>query len=190
MNEIVLASNNVGKLAEYRAMLSGYNVITPKDLNIELDVEETGNTFYENALLKAKALFDLCGKPSMADDSGLCVDALGGAPGVFSARYSGGSDKDNINKLLTELRGEKNRTAHFECCIVYYDGKDIISATGKAYGRITQSKEGDGGFGYDPVFFSDDLHKTFGQASEEEKNTVSHRARALSTFMDSLLLGE
>lgn len=189
MKEIVLASNNAGKLAEYRAMLSGYSVITPKDLNIKLDVEETGNTFYDNALIKAKALFELCGKPSMADDSGLCVDALGGAPGVFSARYSGGNDEDNINKLLTELRDESNRAAHFECCIVYYDGKDIISATGKAYGNITEAKDGDGGFGYDPVFFSDDLQKTFGMASEEEKNKISHRARALRAFLDSLLLG-
>lgn len=189
MKEIVLASGNAGKLAEFRAMLKDYRVISPKDLNIDLDVEENGNTFYDNALLKARALFELCGKPAMADDSGLCVDALDGAPGVFSARYSGGSDSDNIDKLLHELRGIDDRSAHFECCIVYYDGKDIISATGKAYGRITDKRAGSCGFGYDPVFFSDDLHKTFGEASEEEKNKVSHRARALQAFLDNLLLG-
>lgn len=189
MKEIVLASGNAGKLAEFRAMLKDYRVISPKDLNIKLDVEENGNTFYDNALLKARALFALCGKPAMADDSGLCVDALDGAPGVFSARYSGGSDADNIDKLLCELNGVADRSAHFECCIVYYDGKDIISATGKAYGRITDKRVGDGGFGYDPVFLSDDLHKTFGEASEEEKNNVSHRARALQAFLDNLLLG-
>lgn len=189
MKEIVLASGNAGKLAEFRAMLKDYRVMSPKDLNIALDVEENGNTFYDNALIKARALFELCGKPAMADDSGLCVDALDGAPGVFSARYSGGSDSDNIDKLLHELRGIQDRSAHFECCIVYYDGKDIISATGKAYGRIIESRAGENGFGYDPVFFSDDLHKTFGEASEEEKNKVSHRARALQAFLDSLLLG-
>lgn len=189
MKEIVLASNNVGKQAEFRAILKEYNIVLPKDLGIKLDVEETGDTFYDNALIKARALFELTGKPSLADDSGLCVDALGGAPGVFSARYSGGSDADNIDKLLQELSGVKNRNAHFECCIVYYDGKDTISATGKAYGRIAEAKDGDGGFGYDPIFFSDDLQKTFGRASEQEKNKVSHRARALQAFLDNLLLG-
>ena len=189
MKEIVVASHNPGKLAEFRAMLEGYTVLSPKDLNIDVDVEETGDTFYDNALLKARALFELSGRPSIADDSGLCVDALGGAPGVFSARYSGGGDNDNINKLLAELKGVKNRAAHFECCIVYYDGKEIISATGKAYGYITAERAGKGGFGYDPVFFSDDLGKTFGQASEEEKNAVSHWARALQALRDSLLLG-
>ena len=189
MKEIVVASHNVGKLAEFRAMLSDYTVLSPKDLNITADVEETGDTFYDNALIKARALFEISGRPSIADDSGLCVDALNGAPGVFSARYSGGGDAENINKLLSELKGVKNRTAHFECCIVFYDGKDIISATGKAYGYITFERMGDGGFGYDPVFFSDDLGKTFGQASEHEKNTVSHRARALQALKDSLLLG-
>ena len=186
MKEIVLASNNVGKQAEFRAILKDYNIVLPKDLGIKLDVEETGNTFYDNALIKARALYDLCGKPSIADDSGLCVDALGGAPGVFSARYSGGGDADNIVKLLDELKGKTNRAAHFECCIVYYDGTNIISATGKAYGSITDKIIGNGGFGYDPVFLSDDLNKTFGQATEKEKNAVSHRARALDALLISL----
>ena len=189
MKEIVLASNNSGKLAEIRAILSDYRVVSPRDMNIDFDVEETGQTFYDNALIKARALYEISGKPSIADDSGLCVDALDGAPGVFSARYSGGGDSDNIDKLLAELNGVKNRSAHFECCMVYYDGKDIISATGKAYGYITQERSGGGGFGYDPVFFSDDLGKTFGQASDKEKNAVSHRARALQALKDSLLLG-
>lgn len=188
MKEIIVASHNAGKLAEFRAMLGDYRVLSPKDLNIDTDVEETGETFYDNALIKARALFEMSGKPAIADDSGLCVDALDGAPGVFSARYSGGGDAENINKLLDELKGVQDRSAHFECCIVYYDGKDIISATGKAYGHITKSREGDGGFGYDPVFFSDDLQKTFGQATESEKNKVSHRARALQALKDSLML--
>ncbi len=179
MKRIVLASGNAGKLAEFRAMLKGYEVLSPKDLNIEFDVEETGSTFYENAVIKAKALYELCGLPTLADDSGLCVDALNGAPGVFSARYSGGSDADNNAKLLRELSGKTDRSAHFACCIVYYDGERTVEATGATYGRITEKADGVGGFGYDPVFFSDDLGKTFGAATEAEKNSVSHRARAL-----------
>lgn len=186
MKEIILASGNPGKLAEFRKILKGYKVVSPEDLKIDFDVDETGETFYDNALLKARALYELCGKPALADDSGLCVDALGGAPGVYSARYSGGGDRENIAKLLSELDGVKNRAAHFACCIVYYDGTDIISAEGKVYGKITEIAIGEKGFGYDPVFYSDELKKTFGEASETEKNGISHRARALTTLFDKL----
>ena len=103
MKEIVLASGNKGKIAEFNAMLAPVSVISPKDLGLDFDVEETGKTFFENALIKARALYELCGKPTIADDSGLCVDALDGAPGVYSARYSGGSDADNVAKLLKTL---------------------------------------------------------------------------------------
>ncbi|MCH5162827.1 MAG: RdgB/HAM1 family non-canonical purine NTP pyrophosphatase [Clostridiales bacterium] len=186
MKEIVLASGNAGKIAEFREMLKGYTVLTPKELGIEFDVEETGETFYDNALIKARALFELCGKPTVADDSGLCVDALGGAPGVFSARYSGAGDDANNKKLLAALDGKQDRRAHFTCCIVHFDGKNIIEAVGNTYGKIAFEKAGDGGFGYDPLFISDDLGKTFGQASEEEKNAVSHRARALAELRRKL----
>lgn len=188
MRDIVLASGNAGKISEFRAMLKDYRVLTPKELGVAFDVEETGSTFYDNALIKARALYELCGLPAIADDSGLCVDALGGAPGVYSARYSGGNDEDNIAKLLRELGGKKERTAYFECCIVYYDGKDIVNATGRAYGHITDGTMGNGGFGYDPIFLSDDLGKTFGQATDAEKNAVSHRSRALRALADRLLL--
>lgn len=186
MKTIVVASGNAGKLAEIRAILTGYEVLSPKELNIEFDVEETGETFYDNALLKAKALYELCKIPTLADDSGLCVDALGGAPGVYSARYSGGNDSDNIDKLFRELDGKADRRAHFTCCIVYYDGKKILDAVGETFGHITTERAGTGGFGYDPVFYSDDLDKTFGEASEDEKNSVSHRARALSGMVKKL----
>ncbi len=186
MKEVVIASGNAGKLAEFKTMLNGYRVLSPKDLNISFDVEETGSTFSENAELKARALFGLCGLPTIADDSGLCVDALGGAPGVFSARYSGGSDEDNIAKLLSELKGKTDRSAHFESCIVYYDGKEIIQAVGRTYGVIAEAPDGDGGFGYDPIFISDDLGISFGRASAEQKNSVSHRARALAALCDRL----
>ncbi|MDE7463691.1 MAG: RdgB/HAM1 family non-canonical purine NTP pyrophosphatase [Clostridiales bacterium] len=186
MKELVLASGNAGKIAEFREMLKGYTVLTPKELGIEFDVEETGETFYENALIKARALYELCGRPTVADDSGLCVDALDGAPGVYSARYSGAGDKANNRKLLSELEGKPNRKAHFTCCIVYYDGKTAIEATGNTYGSIAFSEDGDGGFGYDPLFVSDDLGKTFGRATEEEKNAVSHRSRALEALKNKL----
>lgn len=186
MKRIVLASGNRGKIAEFRKMLYPLSVVTPKELGIVFDAEETGATFYDNALIKARALYDLCGEPTIADDSGLCVDCLGGAPGVFSARYSGGGDKDNIDKLLKALDGKPDRRAHFSCCIVYFDGKNIIDATGETFGTIADREIGGGGFGYDPVFISDDLHKSFGEASEDEKNSVSHRARALMILRDKL----
>ncbi len=181
-----MASGNAGKLAEFREILKDYEIVSPKDLGIDFDVEETGETFYDNALLKAKALYEICGLPTVADDSGLCVDALDGRPGVFSARYSGGGDGDNITKLLGELKGKTDRRAHFESCIVYYNGKNIVSAVGKTYGSITESPDGNNGFGYDPVFFSDDLGKTFGTATEDEKNGVSHRGRALEMLVKKL----
>ncbi len=179
MKEIALASCNTGKIAEFREMF-GIKIVTPKDLGVDFDVEETGATFYDNALLKARALYDLCGIPSVADDSGLCVAALDGAPGVFSARYSGKGDAENIKKLLGALDGATDRSAYFACCIVYYDGVRIVDAMGYTYGHITEKADGDGGFGYDPIFYSDDLKKTFGRATEAEKNAVSHRSRALS----------
>lgn len=186
MKEIVLASGNKGKLAEFRAILRGYTVYSPKDLDIEFDVEETGETFFDNALIKARALFELCGKPTVADDSGLCVNALGGAPGVYSARYSGGGDAENNRKLLRELEDKSDRGAHFESCIVYYDGKNTVEGTGRTYGKIAIEPDGDHGFGYDPLFISVDLGKTFGRATEDEKNAVSHRARALKALAEKL----
>ncbi|MDE6402031.1 MAG: RdgB/HAM1 family non-canonical purine NTP pyrophosphatase [Clostridiales bacterium] len=186
MKEIVLASGNAGKLAEFRAILNDFKVLSPKDLNIEFDVDETGKTFYDNAFIKARALYEICKLPTIADDSGLCVNALNGAPGVFSARYSGGTDKDNNKKLLREMDGAADRKAYFESCIVYYDGMQTIAATGRTYGVIAQAESGEGGFGYDPLFVSDDLGKTFGEASEAEKNGVSHRARALAGLAEKL----
>lgn len=186
MKKIVLASGNIGKLNEFRAMLKNFEVLSPKQLNVEFDVDETGETFYENALIKARALYEHCKLPTIADDSGLCVAALNGAPGVYSARYSGGTDKDNNAKLLRELLGQKDRSAYFESCIVYFDGEKTIAATGRTYGKIAQAESGAGGFGYDPLFISDDLGKTFGEASEAEKNAVSHRSRALAELVEKL----
>ena len=187
MKRILLASNNPGKIRELSVMLNDYEIVCPRELGIDVEVEETGSTFYENALIKAKALHELSGLPTIADDSGLCVDALGGAPGVYSARYSGGGDKANNAKLLSELEGVKDRRAHFCSCLVYYDGKTVLEGTSETYGTIAYKEEGDGGFGYDPLFISDDLNKSFGLATAEEKNSVSHRFRAIVALKKKLL---
>ena len=143
----------------------------------------------ENALLKARAAAKALGLPVLADDSGLCVNALGGAPGVYSARYCGwhADDASNRKLLLKNMVGVTDRTAYFQSSVVlvYPDGRELI-AEGKTYGRILEAEDGEGGFGYDPLFFSDDLQKSFGRATAEEKNGVSHRSRALAALMKQL----
>lgn len=186
---IVVASNNKGKLSEIRSILGDkYDIVSLSDIGLDIDIEETGTTFEANAMLKAKAVFDLSGIATLADDSGLEVEFLGGKPGVYSARYAGDhSDQANIDKLLNELVGVEDRRARFVSAVVLYSGADnIISVRGVTSGKILTSREGCGGFGYDPIFFSDDLGKSFGLASEDEKNSVSHRGRALSALCDQL----
>ena len=181
----VLASNNLNKMKEMKEILGDKaTVYTPKDLGISIDVEETGTTFKENSLLKARAFCLASGIAAIADDSGLEVDYLNGAPGVYSARFAGDEHNDEANrqKLLAVLKNvpDDKRTAHFTTVIsvVYPDGKEI-SVEGKAYGKITHEYIGNGGFGYDCLFMSDDLGITFAEASPEQKNSVSHRGRAL-----------
>ena len=186
MEKLIVASNNKGKIAEIKAILSDlYDVRSLKEENIVSDPEETGATFAENALIKAKAAHELTGAATLADDSGLIVDALGGAPGVQSARYSGkhGNDKANNKLLLKNLDGISDRTARFACAValVKADG-EVIEAEGYTEGEILYAEKGEGGFGYDPLFYSYDLEKSFGLASSEEKNSVSHRARALKAL--------
>lgn len=185
---LVLASGNKGKIAEIGGMLPEFSVIGYKDAGLDFEIEETGATFYENALIKAKAVSEALGLPALADDSGLCVDALGGAPGIFSARFAGdGNDEHNIDKLLKELDGVKDRSAKFVCSLVLYypDGK-IISAEGETNGEILFERAGKNGFGYDPIFYSADLKKSLGEASSKEKNSVSHRSRALKNLKEKL----
>jgi len=171
--------------------LSGLNVevVSPKDLGIHIEVEESGTTFAENAMLKAKAICEAAGLPAIADDSGLCVDALNGGPGVYSARYGGEGldDKGRYMLLLSSLRGQTTRAAHFACAIacVFPDGK-TLTAEGRCDGTIAFAPMGEGGFGYDPVFFLPEYRKTFGQLTAEEKETVSHRGRALREFVKKL----
>lgn len=186
MMKIVAATNNKGKVKEIKSILGeiGIEVVSQGEIGLDLDVEETGTTFEENALLKARAAAQASGMSALADDSGLCVDALDGAPGVYSARYAGegATDAMLIEKLLTVMSGvpEEKRGAQFVsvAALVTPEGKEF-TARGSADGFITESPCGSDGFGYDPVFFSSELKKTYAQMSDAEKNRVSHRYRAL-----------
>ena len=189
--KLVLASKNKKKLVELDTILSqlGVQVCSEADAGVDVEVEETGTTFEENSLLKAKAVMEASGLPAVADDSGLCVDALNGAPGVYSARYGGeGLDDPGRYRLLLEnMRGQMPRTAKFvsviTCC---FPSGDVISARGECPGTIAFAPMGEGGFGYDPVFFVPSLKKTFAQLTAEEKNAISHRGKALRAFQKEL----
>lgn len=182
MKTLVVASNNKHKLREISEIFTEFEVCSQKQMGFDEEVEETGKTFAENALIKARAASKALGVMALADDSGLCVDALDGAPGIYSARYCGshGLDKENRDLLLRNLQGIENRRAHFCCAIalVYPDGREFV-AEGRTFGNILTEEVGEGGFGYDCIFQSDDLGKSFGVATAEEKNGVSHRFRAL-----------
>ena len=189
--KFVLATHNPKKLAEMSAILSqfGVEVMSPKDLGITVDVEETGTTFAENAMLKARAICEAANLPAIADDSGLCVDALGGAPGVYSARYGGEGldDAGRYRLLLSNLRGQPTRAAHFACAIVCaFPNGDTLTAEGRCDGAIAYAPMGEGGFGYDPVFLVPEKAKTFGQLTAEEKSAISHRGKALQAFAAKL----
>lgn len=188
--KLVLASKNPKKLKEMREILShlGVEVCLQSDVGIDVDVEETGTTFEENSQLKAKAVMEASGLPAIADDSGLCVDALGGAPGVYSARYGGpGLDDEGRYRLLLENMRGQPRAAKFvsviTCC---FPNGDVLTARGECPGTIAFAPMGEGGFGYDPVFFIPGLKKTFAQLTPEEKNAISHRGKALRAFQKEL----
>ena len=183
---LVVASGNKNKLREIAEIFTDFEVCSQKEMGFDEDVEETGTTFAENALIKARAASAALGEMVLADDSGLCVDALDGAPGVYSARYCGyhGDDEKNRKVLLENMEGITNRRAHFTSAIalVYPDGRELL-AEGHTYGEILHEETGNGGFGYDCLFFNDDLQKSFGVATAEEKNKVSHRFRALQELL-------
>ena len=189
--KLVLASKNAKKLVEMNDILShlGIEVCSEAEAGVDLEVEETGTTFEENSLLKAKAVMEASGLPAIADDSGLCVDCFNGAPGVYSARYGGEglSDPERYRMLLDNMRGQMTRTAKFvsviTCC---FPNGDVLSARGECPGTIAYAPMGEGGFGYDPVFFVPELKKTFAQLTADEKNAVSHRGKALEAFKEKL----
>ena len=184
--KLVLASHNQGKIDELSQMLAPYGVkiLSARDLKLP-DVEETGETFAENAVLKAETISEYTGMPCLADDSGLCVDALDGRPGVYSARYA--ADKnDRINKLIGELResGKADWSAHFSCVLALkIPHQKTKFFEGRVDGKIIENRRGSEGFGYDPVFVPDGYERTFAEMSKEEKAKISHRGKALLQFI-------
>lgn len=184
LSEVVFASHNAGKLKEIKELLQPFGINVKSALDMELpDVEETGSTFAENSLLKSQTIAELTGFPCIADDSGLCVDALNGAPGVYSARYAPNRDFDKgMEKLLAEMAQSpnKSRKAHFSCVIsLAFPNGGYELFEGRVDGHIATEKQGNGGFGYDPLFIPDGFAKSFAQMSKDEKNQVSHRGRAV-----------
>lgn len=189
--KLALATNNAHKIFEIRAILgdSFSKLLSLKELGVDVDVEETGATLEENALIKARAIVQITGLPALADDTGLMVDALDGEPGVYSARYAGEEHDDAANraKLLANLKGASDRSAHFGTCVAlcYPDGSYVLGH-GRVDGSILFEEAGANGFGYDSLFFSTELGKSFAEATPEEKNSVSHRARALHDLLSKL----
>jgi XTP/dITP diphosphohydrolase len=189
--KILVASTNRGKIREIADILSSADVtiFTPDQIVITVDVQEDGATFEENALKKAVAYRDVAEMSALADDSGLCVDALDGAPGVMSARFAGpnASDTDNIERLLKAMHKMQNRKARFVCVVALaLTSGELITAQGDYPGLITETPMGSGGFGYDPVFYDPTTGKTFAELCQEEKNRVSHRKRALIALREKL----
>lgn len=192
MKKIVIASNNEHKIREIKNILDNVEIITLNDIGFFDDIEETGETFLENALIKAKTVSEYLKTKNLnydvlSDDSGTVCKSLNGAPGIYSARYSGDHNfESNRKKLIKDLNGKDN-SAYFNCTMVLYhiDGTYQYSE-GKTYGKIISEERGDTSFGYDCIFLSDDLGKTFGDATEEEKNKVSHRYRALVKIKEFL----
>lgn len=192
MKQIVIATKNKGKVKDFEAIFGplGYEVLTMLDVATDMDIEETGETFRENAILKAEGLAKVLNKIVIADDSGLEVDALNGEPGVYSARYAGDHDDEaNIQKVLENMQGVEtsNRTARFICCIAI-SGPSIETYTvvGTCEGVITEEKMGDNGFGYDPIFYVPALNRTMAQLSAEEKGSISHRGNAIRLLAKDL----
>ena len=201
--KFVLATHNPGKLKEMADILSGLGVevVSPADVGISVDVEETGTTFVENAMLKAKAICAASGLPAIADDSGLCVDALNGGPGVYSARYGGEEldDRGRYTLLLQNMRGQTTRAAHFACAIACaFPGGDELTAEGRCDGAIAFAPMGTAGFGYDPVFIPTDCGvgkhdkrpntegRSYAQLTPDEKDAISHRGNALAVLEQQL----
>jgi XTP/dITP diphosphohydrolase len=188
--ELLLASNNRKKIAELQQLLPMYKVIALREIGYTENIEEPFLTFKENAWIKANTLFEFCGKPVLADDSGICVDALIGAPGVHSARYSGenASDEDNNEKLLKALQNESNRKAHYIAVLCLIVDGVAHYFEGQCDGSIALEPAGTGGFGYDPLFIPEGYSETFGQLSPDVKKLISHRSKALEKLLSSGLL--
>ena len=192
--KLIIASNNAHKIYEIKQILAGKfdEILSLKDAGVDHETVEDGNTFMENALKKAREIAEISGCAALADDSGLCVEALGGAPGIYSARYAGVTDStirdaENVKFLLKNLDNAENRSAKFTCAValVHPDGKEV-TAEGYMHGSIIDSPRGSAGFGYDPVFLPDGYIRTVAELSDGEKNSISHRGRALELLLTKI----
>lgn len=192
MKKLILASNNKHKIKEFNEVLTAYEILSLNDIGFTEDIIEDGESFADNALIKCRAVSDYCKKNNynydiISDDSGLCCEALNGEPGIHSARYAGNhNDQANRDKLRIELK-DKNRKAYFVCFIcLYKNDNDYKFFEGRSYGEIIDEERGSTEFGYDSIFYSTELNKTFGEASSDEKNSVSHRGRAIEKLKEVL----
>ena len=189
--KLIIASNNKSKIEELRTILGGHfdQIVSLKESGIDHETVEDGTTFMENAIKKAREITEISGCCAIADDSGICVDALNGAPGIYSARFSGihGDDAANNALLLEKMKNEDNRAAHFTCAVAltYPDGR-TVTAEGYMYGEIAREERGSGGFGYDPLFYVPEYGKTNDELGTEMKNRISHRAKALAALLEKL----
>ncbi|MBO4406559.1 MAG: RdgB/HAM1 family non-canonical purine NTP pyrophosphatase [Clostridia bacterium] len=187
MKELIFATNNPHKLQEVRAIFEGSDVriLSLGDVGCVHETVEDGATFYENARKKAREIAELLGKPAVADDTGLVIKALNGAPGVYSARFA--PEGKRCARVLAEMEGKDDREAYFETCVVcvFPDGSEIAESA-RVPGHITRERRGENNFGYDPVFFCDELGKTYAEMTMEEKNGCSHRGRAFRKFKEAL----
>lgn len=194
LKELVIASHNKGKIAEFENLLAPYGVkiYSAKDLDLP-DVEETGKTFAENAIIKAEALAEMCNKPCLADDSGLCVDALDGRPGVYSARYAPNRDFDKaMIMLIDEIKTTRSKdwSAHFSCVLALkIPDKKVELFEGRVDGRIVEQRRGENGFGFDPVFVPNGFDVTFAEMSADDKKKISHRGQAVEKFLQKVFNG-
>ena len=187
--KLIIASNNKHKVYEIKRMLGSKfsEILSLAEAGIVHETIEDGVTFLENAFKKAREIAEISGCAALADDSGICVDALGGAPGVWSARFSGGDDEDNNRLLIEKLKNQTNRNAHYTCAmaLVYPDGKEV-SSEGYMYGEIIDTPRGTRGFGYDPLFVPTGECRTVAEMTDDEKNAISHRANALALILEKL----
>lgn len=191
--KIIIASNNKGKIKEFKEILEplGYEILSQKEANIDLQVDETGKTYEENATLKASAIYNLTKSAVLADDSGLSIDYFDGAPGLYSARFKPDLTSEDTNRyILNEMKNVKdeNRGAQYICCICFIKEngeKVIVQASCK--GKIAYEAKGDNGFGYDPIFFTEEYGKTMAEISEDEKNRISHRGRAIKMLIEKIM---
>ncbi|MBS1690306.1 MAG: RdgB/HAM1 family non-canonical purine NTP pyrophosphatase [Bacteroidetes bacterium] len=187
MTELVIASNNEGKILEIRAMIEDIELLSLKDIGFDREIPEPYFTFEENAMAKASAIHAYCGKNVFADDSGICVNALNGAPGVISAHYSGTrDDEQNLQKVLQELRDKEDRSAYYKAVICLIWDEETYFFEGVCEGTIIEEKRGKGGFGYDPIFVPKGYKETFGELPLSIKNSISHRGKAIEKMVHFL----